>query len=149
MAAYIWKRGSFMSGDAQVAGEVCDKLERRGNLTPQALVDESRSEDAPLHGMFEWDDAEAAEMYRQVQARQIISSIEVVAVGDSKPVKAFVSLRVAGQERRYESTEVALSNPDSREKVLKEALSELRAFERKYSRLEELADVIAAIREVA
>lgn len=149
MAAYQWKRGSFVSGDAQVAGEVCSMLERRGDLTPKALVDESRPDDAPLHGMFEWDDAEAAEMYRQSQARHIINNIEVVAVGDSKPVRAFVSLRVGGQDRRYESTEVALSKPDSREMVLREALSELRAFERKYSRLEELADVLAAIRQVA
>lgn len=149
MAAYQWRRGSFVSGDAQAAGEVCSMLERRGELTPQALVDESRSEDAPLHGMFEWDDRVAAEQYRQVQARQIIQSIEVVAVGDSKPVKAFVSLRVAGQERRYESTEVALSNPDTREKVLKEALAELAAFRKKYERFEELADVIAAIKAVA
>lgn len=149
MAAYQWKRGSFVSGDAQVAGEVCSMLERRGDLTPKTLVDESRPDDAPLHGMFEWDDAEAAEMYRQSQARHIINNIEVVAVGDSKPVRAFVSLRVGGQDRRYESTEVALSKPDSREMVLREALSELRAFERKYSRLEELADVLAAIRQVA
>lgn len=149
MAAYQWKRGSFMSGDAQKAGEVCQMLERRGDLTPKALVDESRAEDAPLHGMFEWNDAEAAEKYREAQARQIIHSIEVVAVGDSKPVKAFVSLRVGGQERRYQSTEIALSRPDSREMVLREALAELRAFERKYARFEELADVIAAIRTVA
>lgn len=149
MAAYQWKRGSFVTGDAQAAGEVCSMLERRGELTPQSLVEESRPDDAPLHSMFEWDDAQAAEMYRQQQARQIINSIEVVAIGDSKPVKAFVSLRVGGMERRYESTEVALSRPDSREQVLKEALSELKAFERKYGRLTELADVIAAIREVA
>lgn len=149
MAAYQWKRGSYVAGDAQVAGEVCSMLERRGELTPQSLVEESRPEDAPLHGMFDWDDAHAAEMYRQVQARQIINSIEVVAIGDSKPVKAFVSLRVAGSERRYENTEVALSRPDSRKQVLKEALSELRAFERKYGRLSELADVIEAIRGVA
>lgn len=149
MAAYQWKRGAFISGDAQAAGEVCAMLERRGGLTPQALVDESRADDAPLHDLFTWDDAQAAEMFRCVQARQIIHSIEVVATGDSKPVKAFVSLRIGGTERRYQNTEIALSSPDSREMVLKEALSELRSFERKYSRLAELADVMAAIREVA
>ena len=149
MAAYQWKRGSFVTGDAQMVGEVCEGLERNGNLTPSALVDESRPEDAPLHGRFEWDDEQAAELYREQQARQIIHSIEVVVEGASEPVKAFVSLRVGGTERRYERTEVALSNPDSREMVLKDALSELRAFEKKYSQLAELAEVLAAIRKVA
>ena len=149
MAVYQWKASSFVAGDAQKAGEVCEMLERRGNLTPKALVDESRDEKAPLHGMFEWDDELAAEKYREHQAGQIIRSIEVVAKSDSKPVRAFVSLRVGGSDRAYMSTEVALSRPDSRESVLKEALFELRAFERKYSRFEELADVIAAIRQVA
>jgi len=149
MATYQWKRGSYVGGDAQVAGEVCEMLERQGNLTPSALVDASRPDDAPLHGMFEWDDVVAGEKYREVQARGIVHSLEVIATSDMKPTKAFVSLRVAGQERRYESTEVALSAPDTRERVLKEAMAELRAFERKYSRFEELADVLAAIRQVA
>ena len=46
-----------MRGSAQVAGEVCERLEARGRLTPSDLVDESRAEDAPLHGMFTWDDS--------------------------------------------------------------------------------------------
>ena len=58
-------------------------------------------------------------------------------------------MSVGGMERRYHSTEVALVNPTSREMVLKDALAELRAFEKKYNQLVELADVLAAIREVA
>ena len=149
MTAYQWKKGSFVGGDAQLVGETCEKLERRGKLTPSNLVDESRPEDAPLHGMFEWDDAQAAELYREQQARCIINSVEVVIEGASEPVKAFVSLRVGGTERRYERTEVALMNPRSREMVLRDALAELRAFEKKYSTLAELADVLDAIRQVA
>lgn len=149
MAAYTWKRGCFLRGDAQAAGEVCRGLEERGELTPRALVEASRAHDAPLHRMFEWDDEAAAEKYRESQAQHIISSIEVVPTGRTEPVRAFVSLAVGRTERHYSSTEVALSEPDSREMVLRAALSELRAFERKYRQLAELADVLAAIREVA
>lgn len=149
MTAYQWKKGSFVAGDAQLVGEVCEGLERRGKLTPSNLVDASRDENAPLHRMFEWDNEQAAELYREQQARQIISSIEVVIEGTSEPVKAFVSLRVGGTERRYERTEVALMNPSSREMVLRDALAELRAFEKKYSTLSELAGVLDAIRAVA
>lgn len=149
MAAYQWKSGCFVKGDAQKVGEVCETLERNGGLTPKALVDESRPEDAPLHGMFLWDDVAAAELYRESQARHIIGSIEVVPVGRSEPVRAFVSLSVGGSERRYSRVEAALAEPDTREMVLKDALAELRAFERKYNGLAELADVISAIRKVA
>ena len=102
-----------------------------------------------MHSMFEWNDAQAAELYREQQARTIINSIEVKLEGVSEPVKAFVSLRIGGTERRYERTEIALANPKSREMVLNDALAELKAFERKYSTLAELSDVIAAIRAVA
>lgn len=149
MTAYQWKRGAYVRGDAQICGEVCEQLERRGCLTPPGLVDASRPADAPLHGMFEWNDAQAAELYREQQARTIINSIEVKLEGVSEPVKAFVSLRIGGTERRYERTEIALANPKSREMVLKDALAELKAFERKYSTLAELSGVIAAIRAVA
>ena len=149
MSVYRWVTGSHIRGSAQAAGEECAKLEMRGELTPKALVDESRPEDAPLHDMFNWNDEEAAELYRQTQAQYIIRSIEVVAVGDSKPVKAFVSVQTVGKSRIYQNTEVALSIPDTRDQVLQAALAELRAFERKYGRLEELADVITAIRQVA
>ena len=149
MTAYQFKRGCFVRGDAQALGETCEMLERRGELTPKALVDECRPDDHPLHEMFLWDDVAAAELYRESQARHAIASIEVVPVGSSEPVRAFVSLSVGGTERRYSSTEAALVDPTSREMVLRDALAELRAFEKKYNQLAELADVIAAIKEVA
>ena len=148
MAVYQWKHGSRIKGDAQAAGEVCAQLERKCSLTPASLVQASRNEDAPLHGMFEWRDEIAAEKYREVQAGYIIRSVEVVAEGDSKPVRAFVALEITGTSG-YTSTEVALAAMDTREIVLENALRELREFERKYARLKELAGVIAAIKEVA
>jgi hypothetical protein len=41
----------------------------RWSLTPAVVVEESRDEAALLHPMFEWDDASAAERYRQGMAR--------------------------------------------------------------------------------
>lgn len=148
MAVYKWRAGSRVKCDAQAAGELCARLEVAGGLTPSALVDASRAEDAPLHSCFEWNDAEAAERYREVQAGYIIRSIVVVASGDAEPVKAFVSVSM-GSERAYIGTEIALMEAETRDEVLANALAELRAFERKYSRLNELADVLSAIRKVA
>lgn len=145
---YKWKNGSRLKASAQDAGEVCAALEAKGNLTPQALVDASRPEDAPLHGEFEWDDAKAAERYRETQASYIIRSVEVVVEGTDKPTRAFVSLTVAENEREYREINKVLSIHSERELLLNEAKRELEAFKRKYSVLEELADVFAAIDRV-
>lgn len=151
MAIYKWKSGSRVSADAQKVGEVCERLERKGNLTPKALVDASRRKNAALHDLFEWDNEIAAEKYRETQASYLIRSIEIVATGTSEPVRAFVSVtaNVETTERTYINVERALSTSGTREEVLAIALAELRAFERKYANLEELASVLAAIREVA
>lgn len=149
MAIYKWKSGSRLRVSAQVAGDECARLEGMGKLTPPDLVEASRAEDAPLHGCFEWNDEVAAELYRETQAGYIIRSIEVVPSGMTEPVRAFVSIVESEDRPRYVNTVMAVSEPDTREIVLQQALAELRAFERKYSGLQELAAVLDAIREVA
>lgn len=146
---YQWKRGSRIKADAQTAGEVCQRLESAGRLTPVDLVEESRPENAPLHGAFEWNDTIAAEKYRETQAGHIIRCL--VTVGEeSEPItRSFVSITVGDSAGTYMETRKALINPVTRDSVLKKALEELRSFERKYRDLSELADVLAAIREVA
>ena len=145
MAVYRWKSGAHASVPAQVAGEVCAELESQGNLTPSALVDASRPEDAPLHGAFEWDDVIAAKRYRETQASYIIRSVEVVMQDGGGPVRAFVSLSTDSKHREYSSIDVVLSNADKRKAMLEQALADLDAFKRKYEQLEELAAIFAAI----
>lgn len=149
MSIYRWKAGSRMSGDPQKIGAICERLDRKGNLTPKALVDEGRKPKSPLHGCFEWDDTVAAEKYREVQAGYIIRSIEVEVKGIAEPTRAFVSVTSEGGGKTYMGVEVAMAHEETRDDVLSAALSELRAFERKYAQLEELANVIDAIRQVA
>lgn len=149
MAAYKWKAGSRIKLNAQVAGDVCDELEKEGRLTPAELVEVSRDEAAPLHGAFEWRDEIAAEKYREVQAGHIIRSLEVVITGTSEPVRAYFPISIVGEGRTYTSTEVIMRTEDARAKLLERALAELEAFKRKYKTLGELADVFAAIDEVA
>ena len=148
MAVYKWKSGSRVKCSAQTAGEVCEKLGHKGKLTPEALVDASRSEDAPLHGAFEWNDETAAEKYRVIQAGYIIRSIEIETEYAEEPVRAFVPV-LREEKTSYESIEVVMMSEDGREQLLSRAIAELRAFERKYNSLEELAEVFAAIKAVA
>lgn len=149
---YRFKNGTYIKGvSAQVVGEVCADLESDGNLTPRALVDVSRPEDAPLHGQFEWNDTKAAEKYRETQAQYIIRHIEVVPESTKTPTRAFVSIEVAPEksehgksEHFYHSITEVMSDVDMRQQLLSQAFVDFAVYRRKYSSLTELANVFAA-----
>lgn len=139
---YKFRQGARIKTDAQIAGAELERLEADGNLTAKALVDASRPADAPLHKEFEWDDSKAAESYREMQARHIINSIEIVRE-EATPVRAFFNLERT--EAQYHHVDLIMRKEETRKKLLMNALAELKAFERKYSQLKELAAVFEAI----
>ena len=141
---YKWASGSRIRADAQTAGEVCQRLESEGRLTPHDLVRVSEPEDAPLHDTFEWDDERAAKLYRETQARYIIRSL-VVTCEDKEPTRAFVSLTRTTKSHEYHSINAVLRNADDIDSLLQQAYGELRAFTNKYRRLKELTGIITAI----
>ena len=147
---YKWKNFSYKTS-ANVAGEVCEELDRTVGLTPENLVNASRPEDAPLHSEFEWDDAIAAEEYRRTQARQMICNLSIV-IDEQKqePVRAFFSLQSGFRKNAgtYEGTITIMSNEEKRQKLLDNAKRELEAFRKKYELLTELSEVFAAIDSV-
>lgn len=149
MSIYKWKAGARCNVDAQTAGGECARIiERDGRLTPSALVDASRDEDAPLHGSFEWRDDVAAERYRETQASYIIRMLEVEVDGSDEPVRAFVPSGMSDETRRsegYADIRVVLEDEEATGRLLEMALRELEAFERKYKQLAALAAVFAEI----
>lgn len=134
---------------AQTAGEYLRELDENGGLTAERLLDESRPEKALLHGCFEWDDTSAAEAHRLWQARYFIGNIIVTQIEEKLviPTRAFVNVTDASHTQKavYRPVRIALSDGDSREIVLANALRELEIFKSKYQMLSELTDVIAAI----
>jgi hypothetical protein len=49
-----------------------------GTITPEALVDDARADDSPLHELFEWDNSVAAEKFRLHQARVVLKSVRYI-----------------------------------------------------------------------
>ena len=149
--AYKWKPGYRSKCSAQVAGEVCADLEKKGELTAENLVDVSRPEDAPLHDAFDWNDQIAAEKWRKEQAGNIIRSIVIVSDSEDsasqEPVRAFFS--IIPVEPQYESIHAIIRDQDKYADLLKLAMHELQAFYRKYQQLKELAPVRDAIISLA
>lgn len=149
---YRWKVEKYQV-DAQSAGEELQRIEQKyGGLRPYEIVTESRPETAPLHSCFLWDEREAAERYRLEQARELLRNIVVVNLvqpdtpAASEPVRAFVSLKgPQEQPRAYHSISVILSDPQDTDRMLQEALQELRRFAAKYRALKQLAGLFREI----
>lgn len=119
-----------------------------GVLLPSTVVDAARDAASPLHGQFEWDDSEAAERYRLWQARQLIR-VTVRMIKPEEPnsaARVFVSLSTDRNESGgYRVLADVLSNERMRAQLMEDARIEMRAFQRKYSDLTELANVFVAM----
>lgn len=141
---YQFAEGSIHAVSAQVVGPIFDQMGREGRLTPKNVVDEARPEDSPLHPEFEWDDAVAAEKWREKQAHLLI--IHTVRIDepeyDSTPIKAF---HVTVEKSHYEPIDIILKDETKRNVLLENAKRELLSFKKKYSTLSELSKVFLAI----
>lgn len=134
---------------AEVAGAELQRIYTdRGQLTPGAIVEESRAATAVLHSAFEWDDEAAAERFREVQARQIVRSVVLVPQperGETAPIiRAYVSLHdpATDHQRAYKPTMEALANPLDAEEVKRRLRHELLALRRRYMDLLDVAEML-------
>ena len=155
MGAYNYsfgKWGKILKNSAEVAGPVLMALkESEKGLNPDTLLEASRPEDAPLHNEFEWDDTVAAEKFRKEQARYIIRHLVVIhkdTNGAEQIVKDRAFVFTGKKKTGYVPLGEALSNETWRANLLKAAYKDMEFFTAKYHRLNELSDVIDAMRRI-
>lgn len=152
---FEWKDGAAIQGMSkvkpQLVGETLEKIEaRHGALRPGYLVDEARPAASPLHPLFEWDDADAAEKYRLWQARKVIGSVVVSRIDNrevQKPISAFASI-LQESGRSYISMVTAMDNAGQREAILRNAKADLVHWRNKYQALQEFSEMFAVIDRV-
>lgn len=120
--------------------------QRDGFITAQTVLDEARAESSPLHEHFEWDDSEAAEQYRLVQARGLIRRYKItIETAPEKVVQVRMLSNVPTSEGMgYALTSEAMKDDVQRDFIFQQAIREAAAFRRKY---ENLVDVEAVWRE--
>lgn len=153
--AYRWGDTKSYGVSADVAGKVMDDLAKGDGLTAHNLVEVSRPEEAPLHKCFEWDDAIAAEHFRESQARRMIGAIEIVReepnqetkVNEVRQIRAFHALREE-KDAGYEHIEVILSDEEKSARLMALAKRDMEVFKDKYRTLKRLEKVFAAMDEV-
>lgn len=109
--------------DAQTVGEELERLnDAHGELTAALVVEAARPEDAPLHPAFEWDDHNAAELYRQHQARGMIRSIQIIKEPQSNPEPVYIHV---SSESAYIPVEKVVQLPDLFEQAYRDACERL------------------------
>ena len=124
--------------------------EHGGILAPEVVVEFAKDESTALHSQFNWDDTEAAHLYRLHQARNLIR----VQVYHEPQVERTTQVYVSLPEDResgggYRRMVDVLSDEDKRRQLLAMAIAELEVFQKKYQRLNELSEVFVAAKKAA
>lgn len=144
MTVATWRSGPCVfKADAQ---KVADEISSIGlSVKPEEIVDKARDESTELHKCFEWDDTKAAEKYRVYQARQIVCHLIIKEVNNEPQKQEVRFFYKTDSQEGYKPVSYIMRNEDEYQKLLDRALSELKAFQKKYSTLKELDGLFDAI----
>lgn len=126
-----------------------------GIIRPSAVVASAKAKNSPLNKFFEWDERVAATKYREQQARALIGCV-MVRESDSEssqPVRAFVNVRINGNEEEeqaqgYVSQSTMVRNPGLQQQILSYARNQLILWRSKFGNFEQFYGVALAIDEV-
>lgn len=123
-----------------------------GTLTPRQVLEFAQNPETALYSAFTWDDTEAADKYRVFEARSLIRRtfvvMEVPGSNEERRVHMAVSLPQDRGGKGYRLMSHALGDPELRDQLLRSAMRELASFRKKYSDLNELAELFAVIDQV-
>lgn len=129
--------------------KIVDRLLEINNeteLTAERLVKEAKSPKSIFHDLFEWNDSKAGHLYRLVQARNIINSINIIV--ENKETRAFENIGIDGKNS-YKPIYEVLDNQEFREQVIKKALNEINYWKTKYENYSEFKPIVKGIKVVS
>lgn len=146
---YRAKSGSgYSQKDAEVIGPELERLAADGRASAPEIVKAAAPDEAPLHPYFEWDDPEAARLYRETQARHIARSVVVVRVTNrpdgsqrEEEIRAFHAVAVDRSEeepeqkaepRQYLSVDVVRGDRALASQVVAQAHREMLGWRKRY-----------------
>lgn len=120
---YQWAEHVRFSVDPQVVGEELDRIrERDGGVSVDAMLEEARPDDAPLHPLCTWDDAIAGEKWRKHELRKVCRSLRVIV--QEQPQRALVHIKpeaTSDSPGYYQPTSIVVKNIDEYELAFKAA----------------------------
>ena len=129
-----------------IESELIALTDTDGFIKPRVVLDWAKDNPtSEVYRQLEWDDAKAAEEHRLSQVRRLI----VIHVRQDDGERATISLvQDRTPEGGYRHIAPVMTNRELREMAVRQALRELRMFERRYKHLQELAAIFAAANTV-
>ena len=76
-----------------IDAEINRLYKQNGTITPDLVVEAAKSPVSILHDFFEWDDEKAGAAHRLMQARQLITSVKINVVTETKMISAVSYVR--------------------------------------------------------
>lgn len=116
---------------------IAEIYNRRGELKPSIVVEESKPKSSPLHAYFEWNDKAAGHQFRLMQARKIIRTAVIKTNGDTERFVHVPSVSVG--EGAYRPMSVVVQSIDDFSAAMTEAVSKMSAAQRAVEALEAAA----------
>jgi len=143
MNQYAFRRAAQVPKDidADTVGEELHRIweESGERLEPADVVQSARHKASPLHPCFEWNNAQAGERWRLVQARQLIKCVRVVAAdGSTRPAFVHVRIKEENVRRFYQSTDVVVERPTEYAGALAAARRKLAQAKAAFDEVEQL-----------
>lgn len=143
---YVWNETRNVAHIDKVSpGVFAEEVEAvrrdRGDIVEaRDIVDRARPPESRIHPLFDWNNAQAAERWRQHQARNALNALRVVvreSEGMGKPQTQIVHIHVKATDGRrgYTTLESASLRPEYREQIMEDAWRFLDAFERRFRNL--------------
>ena len=141
----------FANPDTEISDEAAQALGSRfmalaesGEVSPARVVDDARPLDSPTHPYFEWNDALAAEHWRESQATFYLENIVILPEETLEPIDAS-SIALVDEEDDYPlSSTDAISDG---ERTVDRARQELLDWQRRYGQVTEVRPALPWVRE--
>ena len=149
------KKGSRITdNEAEIYGaRIYQLMQKKGKTTINAkeVLQDAKNKTSPYHDHFTWDNKQAGEEHRLMQARQLISAIVIVKVRveESEPiqVRAFVNVIDDEGEKGYVPIDIAISSPNTAGQIVQQALREAKSWKERYEEYQELSRIHKSIEE--
>ncbi len=149
MKVYARANTRFDDKEAKLIARFLETHFPDGNFQAKQIVDLARSKTSPIHRFFNWNDSEAAERYRILQAQSMVRCL-VVEI-DDREVRKYVSPVVVshGKPKQYCEIERAMADEDIWNQVLARALQDANSWKLRYQNLKELEPIHTEIEKAS
>lgn len=148
MKKYKGKLGFINNNQAKEIGEYLEEKIPEKMVTPEILLEIARPKNNLLHKYFEWNNENAAEGFRLIQARRILRCI-YIEIKPGVEIRAYHHCFIEESlDNQYVSLDMAMESPQLWKQVVSKALREAEAWRERYKTYKELAPIISAINEV-